>query len=157
MLRKFLALSLLPVLVIAAAVADNPSFPGIEKLMSPEEYDAAGLEQLSEEQIDALNSWLLRYTAGESAVIRQQTNSAEMKQAEREFEIVSRIEGGFRGWSGDTLFRLENGQVWRQRTSGRYTYVGPPNPEVKITKNFLGYYKMTLTEKDRGVGVKLVN
>lgn len=28
--------------------------------------------------------------------------------------IASRIDGEFAGWDGDTLFKLENGQLWRQ-------------------------------------------
>lgn len=33
--------------------------------------------------------------------------------------IESQIDGEFTGWRGDTVFRLTNGQVWRQR---RYAY-----------------------------------
>ncbi len=153
---KRLVLILLTCTFVAGAQAERKKFPGIEKLMSAEEFKAAGLDQLSEEQIQALDDWLLIYTAGESAIIRQRTDIEEIKQAEKEFAITTRIMGDFRGWDGDTVFRLENGQIWRQRSSGRYVYVGPPNPEVTITKNFMGFYKLTVVEKDRGVGVKLV-
>ena len=48
---------------------------------------------------------------------------------------------------------LENGQRWRQRLDGRYFYSGPPQPRVRITRNFLGFYKLTLIDKGRGIGV----
>ena len=156
MSRKLLAFALIQALLAAAAFADGKKFPGIEKLMSPEEFEAAGLDQLSDEQLQALDDWLLIYTAGESAVVRQQTDRKAIKEAEKEFAIESRIVGKFNGWSGKTVFRLENGQIWQQRLSDRYSYRGPPNPEVRITKNFMGFYKLTLVEDDRGVGVKLI-
>jgi hypothetical protein len=61
----------------------------------------------------------------------------------------------FRGWSGKTVFKLDNGQVWRQRTSGRHTYTGD-DTRVVISKNSWGFYEMRLVDADRSVGVKRV-
>jgi hypothetical protein len=61
----------------------------------------------------------------------------------------------FRGWSGKTIFYLDNGQVWKQRSSGRHTYGGDDN-RVLISKNRLGLYEMRLVAADRAVGVKRV-
>jgi hypothetical protein len=136
-----------------AWAADKP-FPGIQQLMSPEEFTASGLDKLSDEELEALDDWLLLYTAGEAAILRE--DNKEVRKAARETEILSRIQGDFSGWSGETVFRLENGQVWRQRLQGKYRYNGPPNPEVRIYRNFLGFYMMTLVESDKSIGVKLV-
>lgn len=136
--------------------AQEREFPGVQKLMTEEEFRDAGLEQLDADELEALNAWLIRYTAGESAVIRSDKTIVEVQEAKKEFEIVSRITGDFDGWSGKTTFRLENGQTWRQRQSGRYSYSGPPNPEVRITKNLFGFYEMTLVETGKTVGVKTV-
>jgi hypothetical protein len=155
-MSRALLTAILITLALGARAGDG-KFPGIEKLMTPEEFRAAGLDQLDDAQLESLDAWLLRYTAGESAIIRQDKSIKEVQEAQEAFELVSRIEGDFSGWSGKTVFRLENGQVWRQRQSGRYVYVGPPNPEVRITKNWMGFYKLTLIEKDRGVGVSLVD
>jgi hypothetical protein len=122
--------------------------------MSPEEFSASGLDKLSDKELEALDDWLLLYTAGEAAILRE--DNTEVREAAKEAEILTRIEGDFRGWSGDTVFRLENGQVWRQRLQGKYRYSGPPNPEVKIQRNFLGFYMMTVVESGKSVGVKLV-
>ena len=54
------------------------------------------------------------------------------------------------------MFRLENGQVWRQRLDGRYQYSGAPNPAVRIDKNWLGFYRMTLVKEGRSIGVTRV-
>ena len=154
-MRKSILLTLLITLLfpIAARLEDKP-FPGIKNLMMSEEFSAAGLDRLSDEELDALNTWLLRYTAGEAGILREQNE--EVREASLDFEQVSQIKGDFSGWTGETYFRLENGQIWQQRLRGRYTYIGPPNPEVRITRNFMGFYKLTVIETDRGVGVSLV-
>ena len=130
---------------------ESATFPGVEALMTPEEYRAAGLEKLTPAEREALNSFLIRYTAEDSQVLLN--TDEEVKKAVDEQEIVSVIEQPFKGWSGDTVFRLENGQVWQQRQRGNYPYRGT-HPEVRITKNFMGFYRMELTENGKAVAVK---
>ena len=58
----------------------------------------------------------------------------------------SRIAGKFYGWSGDTIFKLVNGQFWQQSAAGSKT-VSPAlyRPQMTIT-NYLGYQRrMTVT------------
>jgi len=128
-------------------------FPGIRKLMTAEEFSRAGLDQLTPEQVRALDEWLLRYTAGGAYVV--QTTSQEVRAAAPEFRLEARIVAPFSGWSGQTLFRLDNGQVWRQRIKGRYMFDGD-DTRVVITRNFLGYYNLTLVSTGRSVGVEPV-
>lgn len=139
-------------LAATALLAQESSFPGIEALMTPEEYQASGMDKLSPAERDALNRWLIRYTAQDSEVLRN-TNE-EVKEAAEEQEIVSRITGDFKGWSGDTRFTLENGQVWQQRRRGNYRHTGDPNPEVRISKNFMGFYRLEVVETGKTVQVK---
>lgn len=134
------------------ALADD-EFPGVRKLMSDEEFRSAGLDDLTPKQLKALDAWLLRYTAGEAELL-QDTNKT-VRAARADQEVVSRIVGDFDGWSGETLFRLENGQVWEQRLDGRYRYRGEPNPEVRIDRNWLGFFRMTVIGTGRTVGVSL--
>lgn len=133
---------------------DGKDFPGVRALMSDAEFSEAGLDELSAEQLKALDAWLIRYTAGDAQVLS--TSSEEVKEAERDYEITARLGSSFKGWTGETLFYLDNGQVWRQRLSGNYPYRGPANPEVRISRNFLGFFKMTLVETNRGIGVTRV-
>jgi len=69
-------------------------------------------------------------------------------QEERKDEIVrSRIVGEFNGWSGATVFRLENGQVWVQTNSSDSLWVpAMQNPEVEIRNAALGSWKLVLRE-----------
>ncbi len=52
--------------------------------------------------------------------------------------IESRIVGEFHGWTGNTIFRLENGQVWKQAGPG-YFRIDLKNPKVIIKKLLIGY------------------
>ena len=148
--------ALLLLALVASIAGAQEKFPGIENLMTAREFKDAGLYQLSDEELEMLNAWLVNYTAGEAQVLIETNKEVQEARSSVDSDIVSRITGDFTGWSGETVFRLENGQVWRQRLSGRYKYNGPPNPEVRISKNFMGFYKMTVSETGKSIGVKLV-
>jgi hypothetical protein len=70
-------------------------------------------------------------------------------------KLNAKVLGNFRGWSGKTLFTLDNGQVWKQRSAGRYTYLGN-DTRVMISRNHLGLYELRLIAADRSVGVSRV-
>jgi hypothetical protein len=73
----------------------------------------------------------------------------------RKFLIVAKVLPGFKGWLGKTVFRLDNGQTWQQRTTGTLRYSGSEST-VRITKNFIGKYMMKHEDSGRSVGVKRV-
>lgn len=145
-----LILTVLSALSLRASAAED-GFPGIKRLMSAEEFKASGLDGLSESELKALNAWLIRYTAGDAEVL-QQSNEV-VREAQKTYELDTRLADGFNGWSGETIFRMQNGQVWQQRLKGRYQYNGPANPQVLISKNWLGFYRMTLVETGKSIGV----
>lgn len=66
--------------------------------------------------------------------------------------IESRIEGEFEGWEGDTIFKLDNGQIWQQVTYG-YTYTYKFRPKVWIIKTH-GAYKMKVEGMSSTIFVK---
>jgi len=45
--------------------------------------------------------------------------------------LESQIEGTFEGWSGETIFKLTNGQIWQQ-SSYAYMYHYAYRPKVMI-------------------------
>jgi hypothetical protein len=159
-LMSFLTLLTLSGAVVALAgearqqpAAAKKDFPGIEKLMSADDFARAGLDKLTPEQLQALDAWLLRYTAGEAYVV--QSTSREVQSAVGEFRVEASILPPFTGWEGATVFRLDNGQVWRQRISGRYRHSGD-DTRVVITRNFLGFYVLKLESTGRTIGVEPV-
>ena len=156
-------------LVSGSSIAKD--FPGMKELMSEQEFRAAGLDKLSADELKALNNWLLKYTTDdvpelveevpelkESVALKAAVAPAPAAAPQPEPEperIESRIPGEFKGWTGKTVFKLENGQIWKQRRSGRY-YHKMTNPEVVITKNLMGFYEMKVVETGKRVGVKRI-
>lgn len=81
---------------------------------------------------------------------------ARAREAEREVDSIrSRVPGLFLGWTGDTVFRLENGQVWEQAESGSFG-VRLENPEVEISRGWFGGYFLSVEGLNRRVRVKRV-
>lgn len=140
-------------LTVPAQAQDGGQFPGVKGLMSAQEYEDSGLGKLAPEELKALDKWLIEYTAWEAAEIKATVE--EVKEVEKEFEITANIKQPFKGWSSKTYFYLDNGQVWQQRSSGRYYYSGDETA-VTIRKNVLGFYSMTLVATGKEVGVKRV-
>ena len=66
--------------------------------------------------------------------------------------IESQIEGEFTGWSGDTIFKLTNGQLWQQ-ASYSYTYSYKYRPSVMIFSTSRGY-ELQVDGMDQRIVVK---
>ena len=151
--RPLLLSLLLDTALLGANAGHAAGAPDVRELMSPEEFGAAGLGRLTPAEIEALNAWLIRYTAGEAPVLRASSPAVREEVRKSEATVIrSRIAGPFAGWSGRTLFRLENGQVWQQRMSGSWRHRAE-SPEVEIRKNLLGMWEMRLIDGGRQVGV----
>ena len=70
-------------------------------------------------------------------------------------QVQSRYDGEFTGWSGNTLFRLENGQVWKQAQSGRVS-ARAARPKVTIKRATLGGYRMSVEGLSDSIRVERV-
>lgn len=70
-------------------------------------------------------------------------------------QLHSRIVGEFTGWEGDTVFRLENGQVWQQARSGRLVWRAN-GPAVTIKRGFMGGYRLSVEGVNKEVYVRRI-
>ncbi|MCU0755204.1 MAG: hypothetical protein MUE46_08790 [Xanthomonadales bacterium] len=171
-----LALSL--ALPLAAA-----EFRGLEREMSPEDRARTGVDRLSTEQRAALDAWLQQRLAAaapampasapsdapaaspadaaQSATVAARVALNDPSQigfahySGERVEYTTRISGRFHGWTGRTLFRLDNGQVWQQSESGSYELT-LDNPEVRMRPKALGSWMLVLKYNNRGVRVRRV-
>jgi len=66
--------------------------------------------------------------------------------------IESRIDGEFTGWTGQTIFKLQNGQIWQQ-ASYAYRYRYAYSPKVIIYRSGQGY-QMKVDGIDQTIHVK---
>ena len=140
--------SVLPVVLALAATvtaaAQTPQqAPTLEERMSQAELKAAGLDRLSPEQLKFLNEWLRTHGAGANMqlvtpggqpVFYPDTSSRET--------IETHISGVFTGWHGHTVFKLDNGQEWKQAESGQVSGGRYDDPKVKIKPMLLGSWLM---------------
>jgi hypothetical protein len=69
---------------------------------------------------------------------RKSATKSKTRQAPPAEVIESQISGEFTGWSGETIFKLINGQIWQQATYA-YTYTYKYRPKVIIFRSGGGY------------------
>ena len=69
-------------------------------------------------------------------------------------QITSRIIGEFSGWNGETVFELENGQVWQQSSNG-LLIVRLTNPKVTIKKTRFAY-KLSVEGYNSSISVRKI-
>ena len=148
MLRRCFAL-ILSLIILPALYAQDPD---IRELMTAEEFAASGLSRLSSEEIEAINNWLVRYTADDADDVA--ISSPAVQEVNRA-DINSRIDGQFNGWDGPTRFHLENGQIWETRSSRTYRY-SALNPEVLITRHWPGIYRLRIVDTGQSIQVRRI-
>ena len=81
-----------------------------------------------------------------------------MPQAPQQEEISSitaGVVGGFAGWSGETVFELDNGQVWEQIGTNRFDYSGRDR-KVVIRRGLFGSFQLSPEGLNRSVGVRRI-
>lgn len=141
------------------AAASKPA--DLENILTARQYRDAGLDGLTPEQIAALNGWLTGYLRSQSPAAAAPATPAPVAAApapapaattgtaafgatmlkstvDEPGSIHTTIQGRFTGWSGSTLFKLANGQVWQQSGPGDYS-TQMQDPEVVIKKLHFGY------------------
>ena len=123
------------------ARAQSPEFPGVEKAMKPEDYEAAGLQKLTAEERARLNEFIGNFVSSSSqkAVTAAVDRAIEARKAAPPDVIQSRIVGPFTGYKGNTTFTLENGQIWAQSQRDSMYFPKVDSPPVLIVKGTLGY------------------
>jgi hypothetical protein len=121
--------------------AQTAEFPGVEKAMSPQEYDAAGLQKLSPDERARLDEFIRRFVSSSNQVAAQKAvdRAVKEKKATPPEIIQSRIVGPFTGFTGTTAFTLENGQRWRQSQPDSRYFPKIESPPVIIVKDTIGY------------------
>lgn len=84
------------------------------------------------------------------------TFGLEMEQArEGPNSVASRYAGSFTGWTGDTVFQLENGQVWKQAEADRLV-MKAERPMMNIRRGWFGVYYLKVEGSNRQIKVKRI-
>src|SRR5205823_11508316 len=133
----------------------------LEENMRPEEFKAAGLDKLSEDELQHLDAYLQGYreTAKKKATEQAKVKAdEEIKKANEKAEkaeeanrnapsartkldtLVSRVDGNIEGIKGATQIRLEDGSVWKQANKDdRYRAPVTDHPAAVVLHTPFGY------------------
>ena len=146
---------------VGAAAAD---FSSLEERMSEKDFKAAGLDKLSPQELEQLNLWLRAHgLAGKAGGASTAHPEEEGFRAKGFFgsgsdtgPVHSKIKGTFKGWSGHTLFELENGQAWQQTDGTSFDIPAVTNPGVTIEQGLVGSWNLKLDGYNRTTHVTRV-
>lgn len=128
----FTALVALPSTTAFAQHAPKGPAP-INALMSAADRQATGIDTLTPAQVAALSAWLDNYRVAAEWLAVTQAQGEDMVEPAEEL-IKTEIDGDFDGWVGDTVFRLQNGQVWQQiGPSAKYLFARSPRVTIART------------------------
>ena len=136
----------------AVSAQQMDSAPEFARVLTPEQFRAAGLHKLTEAELDALNRTVKLYVAAlaQLAAAGQVAPSTSLDPSPATIE--SRIDGAFSGWDGETIFKLANGQIWQQAVYA-YRYHYAYGPKVLIYRSG-GAYKMKVDGVDGEIVVR---
>jgi hypothetical protein len=155
-LTKLFAATLL---VLATPLAGASEFSSLEERMSGDEFNAAGLEQLSPDQLARLNEWLRgQWPAAAAAATpypaQADTRGLSQVAASRD-AIVDQYDGEFTGWTSGATIRLKNGMVWETLDNARPLSIRPvQDPTVIIEPALMGSWLMRVEGYNASVRVK---
>lgn len=159
---------LIPCLFLAANFAVNiglqadEGFSSLEEQMTGKEFTEAGLDKLSQAELEALNSWIRKHSLATLAAPAADSTTVAASAAgdsdQRGFKgkndekdrtpITSRIVGEFSGWDGQTVFKLENGMIWAQTDNDKFWVKELENPVAVIEPGLFGSWHLHIEGYD---------
>jgi len=129
--------SLLPLLLALSPAAAQSSFPGLQRILSAEEWKRAGLDTLTPDQIGVIDAALIRHqiaeqkrtlaialappsaeppagiTPVEAAIVRSRHwEKFGLEKIAGDWRSVPPMKAKVTSWQGANRFSLDTGQVW---------------------------------------------
>lgn len=157
-MKRFTQLFFLFFFLFLSLISKEP-LKDIRGVLTRDEFKQSGLEKLSEQELERLSGHLFGWKADEKVplVVREERvavreeetfgneriEQRKRKKLDEPKFIASRIMGEFKGWRGKGRFKLENGQVWKQIDTKKFS-LKRTNPEVEITRGVLGGYFLSV-------------
>lgn len=139
LLPAVISLMLLALPLAAAAQTYVP----IEQRLTAEQMQASGLDTLSRQQLQVLNSLLSNEQAVVEERVEETTRSrlAGLLEREKAEPIRGAVKGEFRGWVPGKVIELETGQRWRVTEGTLYLRRPMAAPMATVTPGMIsGWY-----------------
>ena len=159
-------------LLAPAAYADN-TFPGLQAIMTRDEFSAAGLDRLTPTQLAAVNAAIERHVNGVvRAEAQQQADQIVQKRIEQhdqkgllqrfglpamslteEWRNEPSLKAKCLGWVGGNSFKLDNGQVWEGQEP---ITVELANRDIEIAPRPMNSFCLYVDGKNTTIRVKRI-
>ncbi len=157
LLRSALAAALAASVPTLACAQQQPT---LEERLSEAQFRSFGLDKLTPEELAAFNAWLggdvaARVAAAAPPAEQDRSLGFRPKPTERD-EVQARLVGTFSGWSGSTIFKLDNGQEWQQVEPGAYDGQRIENAEVTVKPKSFGSWLLVVEHCQCRVAVKRI-
>jgi hypothetical protein len=134
--------------------------------MTGKEFTAAGLDKLTQPELDALNDWIRRHSVATLDTPTQGPGPAYSTEDRRGLKggdddkdrttITSTLVGKFTGWDGQATFKLENGMVWVQTDKDKFYTKEIEDPTVIIEPGMFGTWRLHIEGFDSECKVKRI-
>jgi len=117
----------------------------LQDAMTAQEFKAAGLEKLSNDELKNLNDWLqgYRHTAEAKAAEKATAETTKKVQAQTHIKIdqvESRVDGTVPHLTGHSIIKLEDGTVWKQANADdRYPSPNIDHPNAIVKRSAFGW------------------
>jgi hypothetical protein len=134
----------------------------LEETMRPEEFKAAGLDKLNEDELEHLDAYLQGYRQAAQKKAAEQAKvkaDEEIKKANEKADkateeanrnaasgrskldtLVSRVDGTIDGIKGHAVIRLEDGTVWKQANADEHYHATiNDHPSAVVFHTTFGY------------------
>lgn len=128
-------------LTIGAPSVTAAATPPLEERMSDAQFNSFGLDKLSPEQLRGLNEWLGAHVP---TVVSPSGKPVFYPEESKRSTVNAKLLGSFTGWSGNTVFRLDNGQEWVQTEPGAYSTRAIENAQITIKPKMMGSWLLTV-------------
>lgn len=172
-----------PVLLLALATllpaaAAQTAFPGLQRILSAEEWKRAGLDALTPDQIGVIDAALIRHqvagqkrtlaialappsadppvglTPAEAAVVRSRHwEKFGFEKIAGDWRSVPPMKAKVTSWQGANRFALDTGQVWEGVEPIPYEILGQ---EITIEARPMNGFALKLGEESMAVRVRRV-
>ena len=132
------------------------------KLASDEFLSQQGLQNLSSSEKQIVRSLLFNaYSLGMENLLQAAQNTAPIPPQTMSpcpvgnRAVNSRITGDFEGWEGESIYQLDNGQIWQQ-SEYKYKYKYKYAPKVNLFRSGSSW-NMLVEGMDEPIKVRCIN
>lgn len=167
-MNKILMVLLFLSVTLSALAAGG--FSSLEEQMTGKEFSTAGLDKLSQQELELLNDWLRSHSVAtldtpkaSAGAVDSGEDQHELKSEDEDEDedrerttITSKLVGTFDGWDGQTIFELENGMIWAQASKAKFYTKEIKNPVAIIEPGMFGTWRLHIEGVDKDCRVKRI-